>query len=156
MQARLWNLDKDYNLLVKWWNQYEFGVVPKNCLPPQGIIIEVDNQPICAGGLYRLMGTAFGIMEWIVADKEANLKVTHKALNLCIQELLKLAKEYNIELVYTMTAEKALHKRYTKYHEFELVENNVKSFLKDLTNSYKELEWISDDIQIEKQKNRNK
>tara|TARA_E500000318_G_scaffold100514_1_gene103259 strand:+ start:1734 stop:2204 length:471 start_codon:yes stop_codon:yes gene_type:complete len=156
MQARLWNLDKDYQYLVKWWNQYEFGVVPKKCLPPQGIIVEVDNQPICAGGLYRCVDSNFGVMEWIVANKEANLKVTHKALNLCIQEIIKLAKEYNIELIYSMTSEQALHKRYTKYHGFELVENNVKTFLKDLTNSYKELEWISDDIQFEKQKKENK
>ena len=104
MQARLWNLDKDYQYLVKWWNQYEFGVVPKKCLPPQGIIVEVDNQPICAGGLYRCVDSNFGVMEWIVANKEANLKVTHKALNLCIQEIIKLAKEYNIELIYSMTS----------------------------------------------------
>lgn len=156
MQARLWNLDKDYRYLVKWWNQYEFGIVPKKCLPPQGIVVEDNGQPICAGGLYRCVDSNFAVMEWIVADKDANLKVTHKALNLCITNILQLAKEYNVELIYSMTAAQPLHKRYTKYHGFELVENNVKTFLKDLTNSYKDLEWISDDIQFEKQKKENK
>ena len=42
MQARKWNLDTDYKYLVKWWEQYDFGKVPKECLPPDGIIIE-DN-----------------------------------------------------------------------------------------------------------------
>ena len=51
-----------------------------------------------------------------------------------------------------MTANKSLHKRYTKYHNMKLVENDVKTFLMDLTKSYKNLDWISDDIQIEKQK----
>ena len=42
MQARKWNLDTDYEYLVKWWEQYDFGKVPKECLPPDGVIIE-DN-----------------------------------------------------------------------------------------------------------------
>ena len=40
MKARLWNLDKDYDTLVRWWEQWEFGKVPKECLPPAGIIVE--------------------------------------------------------------------------------------------------------------------
>ena len=91
-------------------------------------------------------------MEWIVADKTANIKSLHRALNLCITEIFNLAKKYNIELIYSMTANKSLHKRYTKYHNMKLVENDVKTFLMDLTKSYKNLDWISDDIQIEKQK----
>ena len=94
MKSRLWNLDKDYNYLVKWWAQYDFGTVPKQCLPPEGIIVENNNTPICAGGLYRCVNSNFGVMEWIVADKFAPLKITHKALNLCIQELLLLAKTF--------------------------------------------------------------
>jgi hypothetical protein len=143
MKSRLWNLDKDYNYLVKWWEQYDFGTVPKQCLPPEGIIVEDNNTPICAGGLYRCVNSNFGVMEWIVADKFAPLKITHKALNLCIQELLLLAKQYKIELVYSMTANKSLHKRYTKYHNMKLVEEHVKTFLSDLSGKYDNLEWIT-------------
>jgi len=151
MQARNWNLDKDYPYLVNWWKQHEFGIVPKKCLPPDGIIVEENNIPICASGLYCCTGTKFGFMEWIVADKTANLKSIHKGLNLCITEIFKLAKKYNIELIYSMTANTSLHKRYTKYHNMKLVENNVKTFLMDLTKSYTDLEWISDDQQLKEQ-----
>ena len=151
MQARNWNLDKDYPYLVNWWKQHEFGIVPKKCLPPDGIIVEENNIPICASGLYCCTGTKFGFMEWIVADKTANLKSIHKGLNLCITEIFKLAKKYNIELIYSMTANTSLHKRYTKYHNMKLVENNVKTFLIDLTKSYTDLEWISDDQQLKEQ-----
>tara|TARA_R100000008_G_scaffold48262_1_gene28669 strand:+ start:284 stop:751 length:468 start_codon:yes stop_codon:yes gene_type:complete len=151
MQARNWNLDKDYPYLVNWWKQHEFGIVPKKCLPPDGIIVEENNIPICAGGLYCCTGTKFGFMEWIVANKTANLKSIHKGLNLCITEIFKLAKKYNIELIYSMTANTSLHKRYTKYHNMKLVENNVKTFLMDLTKSYTDLEWISDDQQLKEQ-----
>ena len=151
MQARNWNLDKDYPYLVNWWKQHEFGIVPKKCLPPDGIIVEENNIPICAGGLYRCVDSNFSVMEWIVADKTANIKSIHRGLNLCITEIFKLAKKYNMELIYSMTANTSLHKRYTKYHNMKLVENNVKTFLIDLTKSYTDLEWISDDQQLKEQ-----
>ena len=151
MQARNWNLDKDYPYLVNWWKQHEFGIVPKKCLAPDRIIVEEYNIPICAGGLYRCVNSNFSVMEWIVADKTASIKNIHKGLNLCITEIFKLAKKYNMELIYSMTANTSLHKRYTKYHNMKLVENNVKTFLMDLTKSYTDLEWISDDQQLKEQ-----
>ena len=154
MQDRSWNRDEDYATLVKWWKQWEFGVVPKECLPPDGIIVEDNGTPICAGGLYIGEGTQFAFMEWIVTDKNADARRTHTALKMCIDRIMDLAKSKGIKLVYTATKEQALHKRYTKYHNMVLTESNVKTFLRDLDGSYsKDLTWISDDEQID---NRNK
>jgi hypothetical protein len=150
MQDRSWNRDDDYATLVKWWKQWEFGVVPKECLPPDGIIVEDNGTPICAGGLYIGEGTQFAFMEWIVTDKNADARRTHTALKMCIDRIMDLAKSKGIKLVYTATKEQALHKRYTKYHDMVLTETNVKTFLRDLDGSYSEdLAWISDDEQIE-------
>ena len=151
MQVRQWDRDKDYDTLVKWWNDWEFGVVPKECLPPAGVIVEKNSKPICAGGLYIGEGTQFAFMEWIVADKQADLRSVHKALQLCIDSIMQMAKDKGIKLVYTATKEQALHKRYQKYHQMVLTESNVKTFLRDLDGKYtKNLDWISDDEQIEK------
>lgn len=150
MQDRSWNRDDDYSTLVKWWKQWEFGVVPKECLPPDGIIVEDNGTPICAGGLYIGEGTQFAFMEWIVTDKNADARRTHTALKMCIDRIMDLAKSKGIKLVYTATKEQALHKRYTKYHDMVLTETNVKTFIRDLDGSYSEdLAWISDDEQIE-------
>jgi len=149
MQSRKWDRDKDYDTLVKWWADWEFGKVPKECLPPEGIIIEDNGKPLCAGGLYIGEGTQFGFMEWIVTDKQADSRKVHTALKLCIDSIMKLAKERELKLVYTATKEQALHKRYTKYHNMMLTESNVKTFLRDLDGAYSEdLTWISDDEQI--------
>ena len=72
MQARKWKLDTDYKYLVEWWKQYDFGTVPKECLPPDGIVVLLD-RPICAAGLYLCKGTKFGFMEWVVVDKKIGL-----------------------------------------------------------------------------------
>ena len=150
MQDRTWNRDTDYVTLVEWWKQWEFGVVPKECLPPDGIVVEDNGTPICAGGLYIGEGTQFAFMEWIVTDKNADARRTHTALKMCIDRIMDLAKSKGIKLVYTATKEQALHKRYTKYHDMVLTETNVKTFLRDLDGSYSEdLAWISDDEQIE-------
>ena len=151
MQVRLWDRDRDYDTLVKWWTEWEFGVVPKECLPPDGIMVEIDGTPVCAGGLYIGEGTQFGFMEWIVTDKQAEQRDVHNCLKLCIDSIMVLAKDKGIKLVYTATKEQALHKRYTKYHGMVLAESDVKTFLRDLDGSYsKDLTWISDDEQIEK------
>ena len=100
MLVRPWNRDKDYNTLVKWWTEWEFGTVPKECLPPDGIIVEVDGKPVCAGGLYIGEGTQFGFMEWIVTNKSAEPKTVHKCLKLCIDSIMTLAKDRGIKLFY--------------------------------------------------------
>mgnify|MGYP001323476460 FL=1 len=150
MHIRFWDRHKDYDTLVKWWTDWEFGIVPKECLPPDGVMVEVDSKPICAGGLYVGEGTQFGFMEWIVVDKDADKRLAHNGLKMCIDGIMQLAKDKNIKLVYTATKEQALHKRYTKYHNMVLTESNVKTFLRDLDGSYsKDLTWISDDEQID-------
>ena len=144
MQARKWNLDTDYKYLVEWWKQHEFGIVPKECLPPDGIMIE-DKKPVCAGGLYFGINTKFAFMEWIVVDKNIGFKTAHQALTLCINEIIKMAEEKNIKLLYTVTAEQALQKRYLKYHGLEVGEKSAMTFYKDLSNKkYKDLEFVKD------------
>ena len=153
MKHRPWNIEQDYNTLVQWWTDWEFGTVPKECLPPDGIMVEIDSKPICAGGLYIGVGTQFAFMEWIVADKNANKRDVHKALKMCIDAIMELAKSKGMKLVYTATKEKELHKRYVKFHNMILAETSVKTFLRDLDGNYsKDLHWISDDEQFKKQR----
>ena len=151
MLVRTWDRDLDYPTLVAWWKEWQFGVVPKECLPPDGIIVSDEGKSICAGGLYVGEGTQFGFMEWIVTDKQADSRKVHSALKLCIDNIMSLAIDKGLKLVYTATKEQALHKRYQKYHEMVLTESNVKTFLRDLDGQYtKDLTWISDDEQIKK------
>tara|TARA_R110000765_G_scaffold367733_1_gene457849 strand:+ start:148 stop:585 length:438 start_codon:yes stop_codon:yes gene_type:complete len=144
MESRKWNLDTDYEYLVNWWEQYDFGKVPKECLPPDGVIIE-DKNPICAGGIYFGIGTKFAFMEWVIVDKKIGLKTAHKALNLCIEEIIKMAREKGVKLLYTATAQEALQKRYIKYHGMEMGEKSSMTFVKDLSNKqYKDLDFAKD------------
>ena len=156
MKARLWDRDNDYETLVKWWNDWEFGVVPKDCLPKDGIIVEDDNKPICFTGLYSDPTTKFCIMEWTVIDKNISHIKSHKALQLCIDSVIEMAKEKGKRLMYTVTGKEALHKRYEKYHGFKKTESNVTTFINDLYDNVKDLECFQDDEQWELQHGVNK
>lgn len=144
LKQRLWRLNDDYPTLVQWWTDWEFGIVPKECLPPDGIIVFKNDSPICATGLYIGTGTKFGFMEWVVVNKKAPPKVCHKALTLCIDSVIDLAEQKGMTLLYTVTGAEALHKRYTKYHGLRIMENNTKTFLKDIKNLYPNLDCFEE------------
>ena len=150
-----WNLDTDYDTLVDWWEQYDFGQVPKECLPPIGVMVTHNDKPICAGGLYIGIGTKFAFMEWIVADPKAPPKLTHKCIKLLIDKLISNAKEEGCLLLYTVTENPGLHKRYVKYHGLSQGEKGAKTFIKDLTDGeYGSLLWAkSQEVLDEEPKN---
>jgi len=144
MNSRLWNLEKDYDTLVKWWDQHDFDLpVPKNVLPPLGIIIEEDNVSICAAGLYEdYKRTKFGFMFGLFTNPEIGKIKLYKAMNNCLQEIHKLAKVKELGLVYTITGENALFKLYEK-NNMTLVENNTRSYVMNVQQeNYNDLRWI--------------
>ena len=56
-----------------------------------------------------------------------------------------MAKEKRIKLLYTVTAQEALQKRYVKYHGMEVGEKSSMTFAKDLSDKpYKDLEFVKD------------
>ena len=78
-------------------------------------------------------------------DKKTGLKTAHNALKLCVEELIKMAKEKDIDLLYTVTADKALQKRYLKYHGLSVAEKSATTFLKNISKkNYNDLDWITD------------
>ena len=157
MQLRPWNIDTDYDTLVKWWDQHDFGRVPKEVLPREGMVVEDENNNrICAGGLYMNINEhKFGFMEWVVADPKAKPKLAHKSIKLLIDSLIKLATDKGCVLLYTVTENPGLHKRYVKYHGLSQGENNARTFVKDLTNGkYGPMLWAkSQEVLDEEQDN---
>ena len=100
-------------------------------------------------------GTKFGFMEWVVGDPKASPKLLHKCLKLLIDGLIKLARKEGCLLLYTVTENPGLHKRYVKYHGLSHGEKNARTFVKDLTDgSYGPLLWAkSQEVLDEQQDN---
>ncbi len=155
MKYRLWNLDQDYPILEKWCKARNWeSKIPKEMLPPQGIIVE-DKQPICALGLYLNEQVKFGYMYGIFSNPDIGKMTLFKAMKMSLRAVKELASSKNIEMIITHTAEKALEKLYTNHGDMELVENNVNQYVMNLNKEkYKNLDWISS-AEISKTKSTN-
>ena len=144
MQSKKWNLKKDYSVISKWCKEHKWDLaIPKEMLPPLGIIIsEQDN--ICAAGLYIDKKAKFGFMYGVFSNPKINKLKLFKAMKMCMQEIKKQAIKNKLGLVYTITGEPALDKLYTKYMSMQICENTVKSYVMNLNKTkYKNLDWIS-------------
>ena len=144
MQARNWNLDKDYTILEEWCKERNWeSSIPKEMLPPQGIIIE-DKDPICALGLYLNEKVKFGYMYGIFSNPQIGKMKLYRAMKMSLEAVRELASKKCIEIIITHTAEKALETLYTKHGNMKLVEENVNQYIMNLNEEkYKNLDWIS-------------
>jgi|TARA_Y100000310_G_scaffold239614_1_gene243292 hypothetical protein len=144
MKYRFWNLDKDYTILEEWCKERNWeSNIPKEMLPPQGIIVE-DEDNICALGLYLNEKVKFGYMYGIFSNPKISKIKLYRAMKLSLEAVKELAHSKGIEIIITHTAEKALEKLYTKYGDMKLVEQNVNQYIMNLNkNKYKNLDWIS-------------
>ena len=144
LTKRSWNREEDYATLISWWEDHEFGSVPCDLLPPLGVIVESDGKPIAAAGLYTCDGTSFGFMDWVVVDPNAPMRISHKAITLCLDTIIKVAEDKGLKLMYTCTKHEALWKRYTK-NGMSLAEDGVRTFYKDLSGEMTDFEFIIDE-----------
>jgi len=144
MKYRFWNLDKDYTILEEWCKERNWeSNIPKEMLPPQGIIVE-DEDNICALGLYLNEKVKFGYMYGIFSNPKISKIKLYRAMKLSLEAVKELAHSKGIEIIITHTAEKALEKLYTKYGDMKLVEQNVNQYIMNLNkDKYTNLDWIS-------------
>jgi len=141
MNSRRWHLNKDYPTLECWFKLHKWdSPIPKNILPELGIIIE----DICAAGLYTDKSSKLGYMYGIFSNPKIPKIKLFKSMLLCLNEIKTLAKELNLNFLYTTTAESSLHKLYTKILKINNCESNLKAYIIDLNNSNINLDWISE------------
>ena len=142
MQARAWDLSKDYSTLRDWCKERKWdSPFPKEVLPSLGVIIE-DDSIICAAGLYIDKQSKFGYMYGIFSRPRTGKIKLFKAMKMCVEGIKKEAENNGLSLVYTTTGESSLDKLYTKYMGMNVCENNIKSYVMNLKN-YKNLDWLS-------------
>ena len=144
MQARKWNVKKDYPFISEWCKQRDWdSSIPQEILPAVGVIV-VDQDPICAAGLFVDKTSKLGFMWGIFSNPKAGKIKLFKAMKMCVEGIKKQATKNKLSVVYTITGENALHKLYGKHMGIKMCENNINSYIMDVQkNKYKNLDWIS-------------
>jgi len=144
MQARKWNVKKDYPFISEWCKQRDWdSSIPQEILPAVGVIV-VDQDPICAAGLFVDKTSKLGFMWGIFSNPKISKIKLFKAMKMCVEGIKKQATKNKLSVVYTITGENALHKLYGKHMGIKMCENNINSYIMDVQkNKYKNLDWIS-------------
>ena len=144
MQARKWNVKKDYPFISEWCKQRDWdSSIPQEILPAVGVIV-VDQDPICAAGLFVDKTSKLGFMWGIFSNPKIGKIKLFKAMKMCVEGIKKQATKNKLSLVYTITGENALHKLYGKHMGIKMCENNINSYIMDLTgDKYKDMDWIT-------------
>jgi len=145
MNSRRWHLNEDYPTLERWFKLHKWdSPIPKDILPELGIIIE----DVCAAGLYTDKSSKLGYMYGIFSNPKIPKIKLFKSMLVCLNEIKILAKQLNLNFLYTTTAESSLHKLYTKILKINNCESNLKAYIIDLNNSNINLDWISENKEI--------
>ena len=138
---RRWQLNQDYPTLKQWFKDHQWeSPIPKDILPELGIIIE----DICAAGLYTDKSSTLGYMYGIFSNPNIPKLTLFKSMKECFEGIKELAKELNLKYIYTTTGEMALHKLYNNHLHLTKLETAIQSYIIDLNNTNKNLDWISE------------
>ena len=142
MQTRKWIIKKDYPFILNWCKQRDWdSSIPKEILPAVGVIV-IDQDPICAAGLFVDKTSKLGFMWGIFSNPKTGKIKLFKAMKMCVEGIKKQAIKNKLSFVYTITGENALHKLYGKHMGMHLCENNINSYIMSFKNN-KNLDWIS-------------
>lgn len=96
----------DYSdILVGWWKDWGFEAPPKDFLPEDGtsgLIVYVDDVPVCAGFIY-MTNSKIAWIDWIISNKNFREKPTRvEAIKHLIDTLTSMAKNLKYTYAYAL------------------------------------------------------
>ncbi len=109
---RVWNREKDYPELCRWWKGHPpWEPIPCEDIPDTGYIA----NETAFGCLYIDIHCRFAMMEFILARPEAPPREIVRSLNEVIDQLISTAKEVGVKRVYSVLKHNGLIKMYQKH-----------------------------------------
>lgn len=126
MNIRKVDIQKDYEMLAKWWLHHGWGDVPAIILPKEGFIV----NEICAGFIYQT-DSKIAWIEYIVSDPASEKEYRAQSLDILIDNLIKRAKELGFLVAFATLEHPALIERYKK-HGFVIGDSKVTNMIRSL------------------------
>lgn len=99
MNVRLFKKDKDYPIVLEWWNKYQQTPAPIEFLSDWGVIVNDDNKAICAIWFYPVVSVKFGFIMSPIANPDTTKEQRNIALNLCLETIHEIAKDLGYSTV---------------------------------------------------------
>jgi hypothetical protein len=110
-EIRVFNKDKDYDIIVNWFNDRNFDYPKISLLPPTGILLSHDKKDIAAGFLFKTDANV-AVIGNLISNPYTDKKIRQKAINYILEILSKIAKDGKFELVTCATNIEKLGSRF--------------------------------------------
>ena len=110
VSRRRFNLEKDYDIIGRWWRKHGSYIPAPEYLSQTGLIIEIDNEPVAAGFLYKT-DSAICVFEWVVVNPETEKESRDKALDYLIESAIEWSEKAGFKVIYSSLKEKKFIKR---------------------------------------------
>jgi hypothetical protein len=129
MRVRLWDRNKDYEMIVEWWKGHQCSsdyIVPSRRLPPSGWIVEDDEgNPMCVTWLYYFKHTAGALLGSIISNPELEPKARAKALDMLFLRVTTEADRNNAEVILGVTTREGIARKAEKHGFIKTTEHSV-------------------------------
>ena len=105
MKVRLFNKEKDYKTLCKWWD--DWGSVKRGLeeLPNTGIIISKNNIDMCIGFIYST-DSCITWFEHVIMNKKITKEQRNGVLEKLLDSMVEKAKSMGFKLIMCFGTEK--------------------------------------------------
>lgn len=107
MDVRLFDADRDYAILCKWWEAWKWTPVPLMFLPKIGFIVSNKGQDVCAGFLYQ-SDSKMAMADWYISAKGIKKDVRKGCLDMLIDALCDAARSLGYLAVVSATRNESL------------------------------------------------
>lgn len=96
----------DYQLVAEWRKAHGCDSFPETLLPPDGVIVERDGQPVAAAWMYLSAGIGVAFLDFLTTAPGMTPAQASEALGHALALLKRLAKQndYGLMIGYTFPA----------------------------------------------------
>jgi hypothetical protein len=105
--------DKDYETIVSWWKWWKWPVLPKQSLPPTGLMVEKGDTSILSCYIYITNSTG-ALLEWVVSNPEYREKDRKQAIELLLVAAEKMLKDQGVTYIFSIGRNKHLIETHKK------------------------------------------
>lgn len=111
VKTRLFDLDKDYELISNWWNERKQTIIPKEFLNQYGVMAFVDNKPIGVMWLFPVLGCNWSIIRFPITNIESTIEQRDLAMDAIFDNLISMSKLLKCTHIFCTTNHPGLIKR---------------------------------------------
>lgn len=101
----------DYQFVADWWKAHGSEALPADVLPPTGVIVTRDGQPIAASFCY-LSNARAAYVDFTVAKPGLPAILSLRAAQRAVEGAVAIAREAKCLMVWTLTAHRAIQRIY--------------------------------------------